>query len=770
MDRDPPAPVRSCSRTVALSRDVVACHRPQRGGAIVEAIIALPILLVVILAAIQFALIYQAKATLNHASLQAARAGAVNSASADSIRQGLARGLLPLFTTERSADGVAATTARISAELATDSRLRILNPTREAFADFGQEVDDQRQIPNDRLHVRSTAEGSASGLNIQDANVLKVEVTYGFALRVPIVDWFISRVLLQTQRTTDAFSQQLLRRNRLPILASATVRMQSPARMSELIVARSDLPEVKRVAARGGSATENPDHRATADDQENTASDEDDRHGSSLADALLGFGSGHQQRAATPSAEATEVEAAESPVSAQPTSDSATQSEDATAPLCSPTQNSAASDPDRDSGVLRRIWTELKNLAGPAVEFVKGFWEGIKEQLSDLVELITDPLEVAKGLYQLARNFIDDPSGTARAIGDALGKDLQQLVSCGAFDRGRVLGSNVDPAFMLKLATKLAKLGRLAHALDETKRAFGCASFVAGTSIWNAFGLQPIDTVRAGDWVLSRDRGTLQESPREVSRTFHRTAAGYYALVTEAEVLQVTAEHPVWVQGRGWTEVRELQPGDPVAGIGGDVLVRAAIPIDSPREVFNFTVPGTDSYFVGSSGLWVHNANCQIPPIYRAPRSPSGYAIGASDGGSGGWTEIARPDTSAYRYEKQITGAPRNVEYQVSGVRFDGYDAERGVLLDAKRWTEDCPLADCKPRSLQGAVADKMVREAMDQIDAVLDSQFTGMPIEWHIANREISEKIESILAERFRSMPEYAGRIAIVFTPDLTG
>jgi hypothetical protein len=773
MDRDQPASVRSHVQSYAYARPDAAAPCNHRGAAIVEAIIALPILLVVILAAIQFGLIYQAKATLNHASLQAARAGAVSNAAPDSIRQGLASGLLPLFSPERSVAGAVTTIARIDAQLATDARVRILNPTREAFDDFAEDVDDQRELPNDRLHVRSTAEGDASGLNIQDANVLKVEVTYGFPLRVPIVNWFISRVLLHANHDPDAFKRQLLTRTRLPILASATVRMQGPARLSDLVVARSDLPEVERFAVDTRPAESRGDD-SDSDNSEAVDSDQRDREvGSNVGDPLLGFGSAGRPPPTTASTNTSERETSETSTEVADSSSTTTRNE-AAAPLCSPTQGAAARDPDQDSGVLRQIWGELKSLAGTAVEFIKGFWEGIKEQLDDLVELITDPIEVAKGLYQLARNFIDDPAGTARAIGEALGKDLQQLVSCGAFDRGRVLGSNVDPAFMLKLATKLAKFGRLAHALDETKRAFGCASFVAGTSIWTAIGLQPIDTVQVGDWVTSRDRVTLEDGPHEVARTFHRTAPGYYALVIEDEVLRVTAEHPAWVQGKGWTAVEELRPGDPLATVHGDVLVRAAIPIEGPKEVFNFAVPGTESYFVGASGLWVHNTTCTIPPIYRAPRSPSGYAIGASDGGSGSWREVKRSATSpsaeaAYRYQQQVTGAPRdgpNIrEYRVGDVDFDGYDAERDVLIDAKHYTEFCPLADCKPEFLRGKLATDLANQAERQIEALKRTE-TDASIEWHVANRQMATKIEEIIQHKLSR--ENWMLIKIVFTPDL--
>lgn len=266
----------------------------HRGVAIVEVVIALPILLVVILAAIQFGLIYQAKATLNHASLQAARAGAVEHANPDAIRRGLARGLVPLYSPDSSLSDVIATLARINAELASDARIRILNPTREAFADFGEEVNGAREIPNDRLHARSTTVGAQSGVNIQDANILRIEITYGYELKVPLVNWFISRTLLgfRGARAADAFQQQLLRRTRLPVIATATVRMQSPARESGLVVALTDLPEVQRFDA---SSRPPDDEEEDEEDEEGDGGDTgagSDDDGSSLADGFLGFGGG----------------------------------------------------------------------------------------------------------------------------------------------------------------------------------------------------------------------------------------------------------------------------------------------------------------------------------------------------------------------------------------------------------------------------------------------------------------------------------------------
>jgi hypothetical protein len=265
----------------------------QRGVAMVETVIALPILLAVILGAIQFALIYQAKATLNHAALQAARAGAVEHADPDAIRRGLARGLAPLYSPPSSLSGYSATVARVYADVQTNARIRILNPTREAFEDFAEEVDGVEEIPNDRLHARSTTPGARSGLNIQDANLLRIEVTYGYELKVPIVNWFITRSLLALPGRSgyDAFEQQLLRRTMLPIVSTSTVRMQSPARLNDLVVSREDLPDGERFDASSAPPPVRDDDTREEDENDGSLSAEEQR-GSSLADGFFGFGEG----------------------------------------------------------------------------------------------------------------------------------------------------------------------------------------------------------------------------------------------------------------------------------------------------------------------------------------------------------------------------------------------------------------------------------------------------------------------------------------------
>ena len=204
-----------------------------------ETIVALPILWLVIGLAIELSFLFETKAALNHAALQSARAGMVANAAPSALVNGLARGLLPLFSPEPGLAGAAEALAeKALPDVLVFARIRVLNPTRAAFADFGETVGGERQIPNDELHRRSTATGGSSGINIQDANLLKLEVTYGAESKVPGLGTLLSETILLFNRDQlDEFEVQLLEAGRLPVLSTATVRMQTPAKINALMIA-----------------------------------------------------------------------------------------------------------------------------------------------------------------------------------------------------------------------------------------------------------------------------------------------------------------------------------------------------------------------------------------------------------------------------------------------------------------------------------------------------------------------------------------------------
>ncbi len=208
----------------------------QRGQSMVEFVVIFPALVLLTLGVIQLALIYNAKTTLNYATFHAARAGAVNHADKTMIDLAFYRGLAPLFT---SIDGDLSNVQEL--QLARDKVRAIheagficmerLSPSEEAFVDFG--VMDDDMIPNNNLMYRTSDTGAASGVSIQDANLLKLRITYCHRMVVPFFAALLQRMVDDTDAsgatisTSGDFQKQCYANKRIPIVAQAIVRMQS---------------------------------------------------------------------------------------------------------------------------------------------------------------------------------------------------------------------------------------------------------------------------------------------------------------------------------------------------------------------------------------------------------------------------------------------------------------------------------------------------------------------------------------------------------------
>ena len=170
-------------------------HHKQKGQTIIEYLIVLPCLLLLVLGVIQFLFIYQAKTSLNYAAFMGARQGALKNATMFSIMDGVASGMTPYFmrtaigTTPNSVDlSKARRIATIEIFNPSSTEIIILNPTTEAMDYFVNFSETENEIPNDHLMYRVANGG---GMSIQDANLLKIRVTYCVKLVVPFVDRII---------------------------------------------------------------------------------------------------------------------------------------------------------------------------------------------------------------------------------------------------------------------------------------------------------------------------------------------------------------------------------------------------------------------------------------------------------------------------------------------------------------------------------------------------------------------------------------------------
>jgi hypothetical protein len=256
----------------------------------VEFAVVSPVLLLIGLGLIQVGLIFQAKSGLSFALQEAARSGSENNANPSNVRDGLLRGLVPFMGGGRNAGQIATTLAAATAEFARGTaegwiRVQQLSPTPQSFTDWQQNsVDDSgnpvTEIPNANLAIlrctlppqtsagvkasTTCPSGEPIGANSQqtlaDANLLKLQLTYGVKLGVPLINRIVGGALSMyygcqapasqaigplnlgtpAAGTPDALACAALnavdtsgnREPRIPVSLAITVRMQSPARMA----------------------------------------------------------------------------------------------------------------------------------------------------------------------------------------------------------------------------------------------------------------------------------------------------------------------------------------------------------------------------------------------------------------------------------------------------------------------------------------------------------------------------------------------------------
>ncbi|MFF9147850.1 DNRLRE domain-containing protein [Streptomyces sp. NPDC014861] len=184
-----------------------------------------------------------------------------------------------------------------------------------------------------------------------------------------------------------------------------------------------------------------------------------------------------------------------------------------------------------------------------------------------------------------------------------------------------------------KSARALRKAGRVKRYYSRAKRAFRrsrCNSFTPDTAVLMADGSYlPIAALQVGDYVEATDPLTGETSAEPVLDVI--TGFGLKRIIevdtdfnASTPPIQATAEHPFWVEGRGWTTAADIKKGDRLKSPTGE-----SAPVTEVRNlgeipdqlVFNLTVADLHTFTVkvGSVGTLVHNANgeCRIPKRMR---------------------------------------------------------------------------------------------------------------------------------------------------------
>ncbi|QNK68634.1 polymorphic toxin-type HINT domain-containing protein [Variovorax sp. PAMC26660] len=160
------------------------------------------------------------------------------------------------------------------------------------------------------------------------------------------------------------------------------------------------------------------------------------------------------------------------------------------------------------------------------------------------------------------------------------------------------------------------------------------SGFASGTRIHTKQGLQPIEDIRAGDWVLTH----AEQRPPPPRRRHH----GEYqyrrvTLMTSVEVqsmvrvtlqnfadgikdtLLVAPSQPIWTQSSGWLAASQLGTGQALMlSFNGNAMVQEVQASAQPARAYRLEVEEGNGYYVELLGAWV---GCD-PPM-TGGRAPS---------------------------------------------------------------------------------------------------------------------------------------------------
>lgn len=158
---------------------------------------------------------------------------------------------------------------------------------------------------------------------------------------------------------------------------------------------------------------------------------------------------------------------------------------------------------------------------------------------------------------------------------------------------------------------------------NKSKKSRNCPScFVGDTPVLMCSGkTKPIEEVKAGDWVWSKDAVTKDEGCFEVTHVHTNELPGVYELVLEDEdtgerdTVRVSGAHPFMTPGATQRIVEDLDSGDVVGARSGKKLRLVSKRWLGKKHwrVFNLTIHSYHTYFVGSVYAWVHNTeDCPV--------------------------------------------------------------------------------------------------------------------------------------------------------------
>ena len=189
------------------------------------------------------------------------------------------------------------------------------------------------------------------------------------------------------------------------------------------------------------------------------------------------------------------------------------------------------------------------------------------------------------------------------------GFDLEEGLVILAEALGGAIGGGIGGKYGLKVGNKAVDkfFGNNPNYLAVKN---GTKCFIAGTLIATEKGKKRIEELKYGEKVYSYDEFYKEKALRRIRDVHEHITDTLVRIKTKTEEILTTPEHPFYVKGR-YILAGFLSVGMSLTSFAGEqieIQETEIIRYEKPQKVYNFSIEGTENYYVGEQGVLVHNA------------------------------------------------------------------------------------------------------------------------------------------------------------------
>lgn len=134
--------------------------------------------------------------------------------------------------------------------------------------------------------------------------------------------------------------------------------------------------------------------------------------------------------------------------------------------------------------------------------------------------------------------------------------------------------------------------------------------FLAGTVVHTENGVAPVERLAEQELVLTRVPDLCIPAYARVQAIHVGETDTVVHVQLGDEVISTTPEHPFWVIDRGWVRAGSLTSNHVLQDADGRNVAIVMVVMEHlarPVTVYNLTVGGSQTFFVGDARIRVHN-------------------------------------------------------------------------------------------------------------------------------------------------------------------